>query len=61
MVAWALVGLAGDVPQLVVPVEVHLVGRAAQVCARAQLLGDVGHTCGRQQRDEPVGVADDAV
>ena len=34
VLARALVGLAGDVGQLVVPVEVHLVGGAAEVGAR---------------------------
>ena len=37
MLARALVGLAGDIRQLVVAVEVHLVGGAAEIRARSSL------------------------
>ena len=61
VLARALVGRAGDVVELVVPVEVHLVRRAGQVGARLEPVGDVGVAGGGEQRDEPVVVADDAV
>ena len=61
MLARARVGGTGEVVQLVVPVEVDLVRGAAEVCARQQLVGDVGHPCRRQQRDEPIVVTHDSV
>ena len=61
MLARSFLGLAGDVRQLVVPVEVHLEGCPVQISSLEQFLGDVGFPRRRQQRDEPIVVADDPV
>ena len=55
------VGAAGDVVELVVAVQVHLVRRAGQVGPCLEPVGDVGVTRSGEERHEPVVVGHDAV
>ena len=59
-VACALVGLAGEVVELVVPVEVVLVLLAVNGGALEQAFRNVGVAGGGHQRREPVEAGDDA-
>lgn len=61
MLTRAGVALPGDVVELVVAVEVHLVRRACQVGALPEAVGDIPVAGRGEQRHEPVVVADDAV
>ena len=61
VLARARVRRAGEVVELVVPVEVHLVPGAVELGAGLEPVGDVGVAGRREQGDEPVVVADDAV
>ena len=61
VLARALLGGSGDVVELVVTVEVHLVRRTGQVGATLEPVRDVGVSGSGQQGDEPVVVADDPV